>query len=333
MRTGAGEVNGVPADPTTARVLILGAIRGYQWSQVELFVKSLENTGFSGRCVLFTSCITPETITKLAAHGIETSGYRGVSNRSIIIGKLTLQSPQLTPITTNYRRGLKRLLVRSPALVGSRRLLRLNSALLPVTTARFLLYLDFLLRLPPAELPTYVILSDVRDVVFQRDPRHLEREAPTLTLSLEDESRRIGSCPFNSQWIQSGYGPGVLASLHDSPISCAGVTVGPTQQIIRYLQAMAREILAPALFPNIRHTVPDQGYHNYVAYSILSAQDTCFSPCGLGPVLTLGYVRNPTCDADGYLRNLDSTLPVIVHQYDRHAFLGPRIRKRLGLSQ
>ena len=71
------------------------------------------------------------------------------------------------------------------------------------------------------------LISDFRDVFFQRDPFiELLREPkpPDLILPLED--RRLGPDVFNSYAIKKCYGPTVLHQIYNHTVICSGVIIG-----------------------------------------------------------------------------------------------------------
>jgi len=181
---------------------------------------------------------------------------------------------------------------------------------------RFGLYLDYIrLRCSDADL---VLLSDIRDVLFQRDP--FDGVRPGLHLYLEPERVIIGSDPFNSRWIRNLYGRRTVAALADKIVSCSGTVLGSARDIKRYLSAMSHEIG--------RHSRPmgshDQGVHNYLLYTG-QLEPAEIHQNGISDVLTMGLERNIRTDTDGTVLNNDGSIPGIVHQYDRH----PELREAL----
>ena len=74
---------------------------------------------------------------------------------------------------------------------------------------------------------THVLLTDSRDVVLQEDPFH--RIGDHLMSGLEEKT--IGRCPVNAAWIRHLYGTAVSASMSRCRIACAGVTLGPINDV------------------------------------------------------------------------------------------------------
>lgn len=169
---------------------------------------------------------------------------------------------------------------------------------IPNVSYRFTLYLDFLLANREIVADSKIMLTDLRDVVFQSDPFAF-KYPPGLSCFLEDESKTIGSCPFNSPWVINTLGRDVHDNLADKLISCAGVTVGDYDAMIEYLRLMVSFISVQG--------ANDQGAHNGIVHLGLMPNITVYEN-EKGPVITVGNMRNPKFGSKA----------AIVHQYDRH---------------
>lgn len=257
--------------------LILGLAAGYHYGDVLPFLRSLESSGYRGRCVLFVSDTTRD-LDRMGGHGAEL---------------IPLERPE----------GLESL---------------------PYNALRYFLYLDFLRK---ADTPfAHILLTDVRDVVFQRDPFDFPW-SEGLNCALEDRRMTIGDCPHNSHWIRTHLGEAALDAVRGKPISCSGTTVGGYQAVVRYLEALTARLLPFA--GGERMAGYDQGVHNQLVHShepetpVLRGND--------GPVLTLGYVRGePATDDEGRVLNERGEAAVIVHQYDRKPELFQALRERFA---
>lgn len=164
---------------------------------------------------------------------------------------------------------------------------------------RFKLYRDFLKVNAKYEK---IILTDVRDVFFQYDP-FLYPYPRGLSVFLEDKSKSLATCPFNSAWIHDLWGQKVLDEIGHHPISCAGVTVGDYAGMMLYLKQMSRVLSATTA--NL-----DQGCHNGIIRMGWLDTVNIFDN-EHGPVLTMGYMDAPRTI------NVDGSRPAIIHQYDR----------------
>lgn len=311
------------SEAALSKVLILGTTRGYDWPQLEPFVRSLAVVGFRGDTVLFGARTTRQTITTLNSHGVTVLPYRELS---IAVGKRRNLRPEHVHLfslaRSRFCRGLSKW---KPSALTSRTLLRAMGSLYGIWSARYLLYLDYLLNLSTPRRPDLVILTDVRDVIFQRDPSLLANTHAGLVVSLEDQSTTLGSCQENSEWLLRTYGRAVLRSLRDQPISCAGVTFGSYAGVLDYLRAMVDQLLT---IPRDFHGA-DQAVHNFLLRSGSLSPFQEYAN-GQGPVLTLGTSSVYELSDHGDVLNADGSLPTIVHQYDRHPALARHIYAGIG---
>jgi hypothetical protein len=101
------------------------------------------------------------------------------------------------------------------------------------------------------------------------------------------------------------------------PIVCAGVTVGPGELVLRYLQVMADYLLR---LPH-QGVGLDQAVHNYVLHKGL-VPGARLIPNGSGMVSTLGIV--PEARVNELLSS------AVLHQYDRHPAVSARLLDSLG---
>ena len=168
-----------------------------------------------------------------------------------------------------------------------------------------------------------VLITDVRDVFFQRDP--FEPCVAGLEVYLEPSKHTIGREPFNTAMIRRLYGRRTLAALAGEVASCAGTVIGPRQQIVRYLYEMSHEIT--------RHRCPigayDQGVHNYLLRLGRLGHATMVRN-GTGRVLTMNGMTRFARAADGAIMNCDGSLPAVLHQYDRFPDLWRELSARFG---
>lgn len=193
---------------------------------------------------------------------------------------------------------------------------------LPWNALRFFIYRDHLRSLPA--LPDLVLLSDVRDVIFQRDPaRH--PWASGLTLTLEDRSMTVGQCPYMERWTCGHLGVAAWHAMAGQPISCSGTVVGDATAILRYLDAMCRALVPFTPAPSMAGY--DQGVHNHLLRT--GALPPACLVDNSGPILTLGYKPTPpSCNAEGEIMGDAGEPAVIVHQYDRMPGLFAEVRAR-----
>ena len=125
-------------------------------------------------------------------------------------------------------------------------------------SSRFFTYLDFLVR--HGTNYRHVMLTDLRDVVFQADPFAVALPADIV---FAQERCRLANCPVNRAWVVQGYGNAVADNMRDCLISCAGTTFGTVGGILRYLTAMTSELTSR---PVAIEGGIDQGVHNYIVH-------------------------------------------------------------------
>lgn len=201
-----------------------------------------------------------------------------------------------------------------------------NQAHVPYNAWRYFLYRDFLrdrLRETGAGCGR-VLLTDVRDVIFQADPFAFPWPAG-LNAVLEDRRMTIGDCPYMARWVRGHLGDAAFDLLRLKPISCSGTLAGDAPDVLAHLERLCSRLLPFTPAPGMAGY--DQGLHNLLLHleppGCLTFHDNA------GPVLTLGYVEGePTVDAAGNVLNAAGVPAVIVHQYDRKPGLFARIRAR-----
>jgi hypothetical protein len=186
---------------------------------------------------------------------------------------------------------------------------------IPLSLLRVSLYLEFLKE--RADNYQNVMLSDTRDVVFQKDPFAFDFRS-SLCFFMEPEPTLIKDNDWNSIWIIAAAGTKVYQSISGNPISCFGTTLGPMDKVIEYLQMIKRlSSKAKIMFWGI-----EQGMHNYIVHAKLIEGISCFSSED-GPVFTIGagYTGNLQQDSSGHFLNRKNEIIHAIHQYDRYAQL------------
>lgn len=195
---------------------------------------------------------------------------------------------------------------------------------LPVNALRYFLYLEVLRQQKQAV--SRILLTDVRDVVFQADPFSFSWPAG-LSLALEHGGRAVGDCPYTSRWVRQHLGEEALAALGRKPVSCSGTTVGSYAAVLDYIVKMIALLLP--FTPAAHMAGYDQGVHNQLLHSGALPDATVYDSGG--PILTLGWRKEPPAtDAAGDILNDAGVPAVIVHQYDRHPSLHKAVRERFA---
>ena len=300
--------------------LVMGLVKGYSFEQLRPFVASLRSTGYSGDICFFYSDLTKSTLRSLAKYDVELISFRMPSINAYIkrmqpyaILNHLYTSPLNTFNTINRLfPWLVTLLSRSNKVSKC----RLAANFLNVYCVRFPLYYTYLAR--NKDKYANVMITDVRDVIFQRDPFEFDIEED-LALFLEDGRTLIKNCPINSGWLKKGFGEPVLRQIGGNPISCSGVTFAKYDAMMLYLEQMVDQLLRLRFHG---HGI-DQGVHNYILYTDRLNGVRVFEN-GHGPVLTMGRTTDMPVvfDVNGFVVNDDGSVAHVLHQYDRHIDAG-----------
>ena len=184
-----------------------------------------------------------------------------------------------------------------------------------VHAKRYAIYLDYLkLR---AGHYDQVMMSDVRDVVFQANP-FAGIDSPKCHFYLEGAARTIGTDPTNARWVSGCFTAAEAAALAPHRISCSGITIGGTAEITAYLDRMVAKIGAMPLriYRTIGHGY-DQAIHNYLVY--LDPEIPGLVEENNGHIATKALEPREFYRLDDAARihGPDGRLYPICHQYDR----------------
>lgn len=258
--------------------LILGLLNYYSFYDVNKFILSLKKTSYHGDVVIFMG----NGISPLSRHFFKKHGIKALYFSNIDV------------------------------LPDNNEAKRLFGFVSPTThnNYRYYLYYDFL----KSNLDKYdkVLLTDVKDVLFQEDPFNFSLKKE-LCFVLEGKSKTIGDdVIYNGPWIRTIYGEQGLERVRTNYISCCGTVFGTTKAVLGYLENMLQEM---GKLKNASITL-DQGIHNYLLYT------GCFENYQLvsndeGFVLTVSNEQNYYIDTKGIIRKLDGTPYSVVHQFDR----------------
>ncbi|WP_405164464.1 hypothetical protein OG203_04925 [Nocardia sp. NBC_01499] len=175
---------------------------------------------------------------------------------------------------------------------------------------------------------TGVLLTDVRDVVFQDDPfLGLDQG---LFVGMESPQLTIASGVINRGWMRDAYGDAMLERLGDRQVSCSGVTLGDGVAIRRYVDLMLQEI---SYFPfsKMKSRSYDQVFHNKLLHCGEMGEVHLCQPLEsvIATVACLGPAQL-LLSPHGMLLNDDGRIPAIVHQYDRHPALVEAFHSRIS---
>ena len=168
-----------------------------------------------------------------------------------------------------------------------------------------------------------ILLTDVRDVVFQDDPFKYPAQAD---LEFFEEPATFSQCKCNGNWIQSVFGPEAFERLSDKWVICSGTTMGSRAGIVKYIDTMIEEtekVLGRGVpaFAGV-----DQPIHAYSIYDGLFDNFVTHKN-GEGPITTVHHQMILKVDRQGQLLNNDDSVTPIIHQWDRGDRVKPVLEK------
>ena len=168
-----------------------------------------------------------------------------------------------------------------------------------------------------------VLLTDVRDVLFQRPPF-----APQPTgLEVFVEGDRLGDHAFNMKYLRALAGDRMAEDLASAPAICVGTVMGPRREISRF----CRMVLMLAAIP--RSEIggafgADQAACNIAVHMGLVEAEVREN---YGRVATIGLTPGETLTfSNGEVVNPDGSVSAIIHQHDRHPHLAEAAHGRWG---
>ena len=316
------------AEPTClSRDLVLGLVHGYPAAMTLPFLDSLRAVAPHAQVILASSEISDATRHQLRALGCTLLPYRYHS--------VSLAGRKIRPGNTRWNFFHTRYAAWINALPGlsARTKLRLRARVvrhfLDPNTRRFV---EFFLALREI-LPTFdrVLLSDLRDVVFQRNPFELITGEGIL-YGLEDSAVTIGSHWANSLWVERVGGAALRDALAPHRVSCVGVVLASGAVMAEYLDHLVAALTQPGF--NLAHFHgADTGAHNIVVRRE-TLPNQRYADFTTGGILNMHGLK-PDCirwTADGLLGDATGRPIPIIHQYDRHPAVAARLFQRLALT-
>lgn len=297
-----------------SRNLVLSYVEDYSARDVAPFVETLRRSGYDGDVVFYTSNLKADCSPLFLKHRV----------REIPVVRFDLKGAYTFEGPFARAMGLERRPI-LPDITINRRLsttiARLNLGdtaagrfvaryLWHCLSARFVYFRSYLRR--HAEYDT-VLISDVRDVVFQTNPF----AAPSKTgLHVFEEYGGVplGEQQNNASWIRNLYGPETLAELAHYPIICAGVLLAERQVLLDVLDLLCREVVT-----RYRGWGTDQGALNYLVRKE-RLRNVAVHSFGHGSAMHVGIAPRSaiSTDVEGRVLTKDGTVCSIIHQYDRH---------------
>jgi hypothetical protein len=162
-----------------------------------------------------------------------------------------------------------------------------------------------------------VMVSDVRDVVFQRHPFDGITSSQCYFF-LEGTTQKIGEDPTNSRWVSGCTTVAQFEAVSSRRICCSGITIGGIGAMLGYLDRMASRIseIPFRIYRKIGHGY-DQGIHNLLVYLDPDIDGTVVENNRHIATMGLGPESLYMLDEKEVVRIAGGHVPAICHQYDR----------------
>jgi hypothetical protein len=274
--------------------LILGIAKGYAFKDLALFVGSLKQTDYDGDICLFVSDISTTDCNALRKYRIQTIPF-------------SLNYPYIKKVENFAKKYSKD-----------------DFKHLGLQSLRYVIYYLYLAE--QQSKYSNIMLADVRDVVFQKDPFDFEFEETSLSCFCENSKYSINSQEFNAHIVRRALGENVLREIGMNPIVCSGITLGPTQLIMSYLEKMIECMKG---IKTVSLNSSDQAIHNYLIYSKQLKNVKLFNN-EKGPVLHLRIVdaEEIRLDDKGFCINDNRDVFNVVHQYYQHPGLIKKFQEK-----
>lgn len=281
-----------PAPDSSDLDVVVGCISRYQFRSIAAWANSLESCGFRGRRVVIHLDVDARTVSELERRGYETY------NASILhsVPNSALKKPV------------------DPS---------------EISVNRFYYIWHFLSRWKAGlRPPRYLIATDVRDVIFQRNPSiWLEQNLDEKRFVVGCESIRFEDEPWGAKTFQDSYGPDIWRAHQRNLIYNAGIIAGQFHNMID----LCLQIYL--MSPGHRVHYSDQMALNVLLASRLYNEVTYFASLDESWACHVGSLANPDvlkkADAnlpyprpvfDGsVVRTIHGDVFTFVHQYDRVA--------------
>jgi len=288
----------------SARTLILGLATGMPEAQLRPFFLSLEKSGYRGDVCLLVKDLDRAALGFLRARRVNLVPFRNAYLRPKWIRCADAVAWFLKP--AQHQRYTEEAAV----------------AFLHPLGARFVSFRSYLGICCTAY--DHVMLADIRDVLFQRDP--FAFTIPDgLCVFMEDAGKTIATCHSNSEWMRLGFGKRAVRKLGGEKISCCGTVIGTTAAIGDYLERMGRILYAAKSRKSI-----DQAAHNWLIHRQPPPALHRFDNES-GPVLTMHHMdaKQIHLDESGRVVNRAGQVVNTLHQYDRHPELARKLLAKL----
>jgi hypothetical protein len=302
---------------------IITLATGYRYEQIQAFFVSARRAGLTARIYLIRSPKDAD---------VREAAIKDYPNTTIVkpfqmrFSPFTIRS---SPLSQAASYGLAQIM--RPLLKNAPTLFEKTADLMACTlhpmVSRYIFARDILKANPQI---SKVMLTDIRDVIFQRDP--FEDVHDKLHTGLED--KLMNKEPNNIRWVFAlTHDFATLQRLLERTIICAGVSLGPADVVRQYLDEFTRQCVAS--WHRIK-SIPayDQGLHNFVLSGGHTTIPVALEPLGSSLLMTVSneWEKYWTLDEQRGVLGQDGRPVAIVHQFDRKHRLIEYFEKQFSLK-
>jgi hypothetical protein len=200
---------------------------------------------------------------------------------------------------------------------------KVDARVYPVMCGRHFYYLEFLKDQGGVfGEDSTIMLTDSRDVIFQRDPDPL---SPAVDIQYALEDKLIREEKRNRRWIADLFGERLASELEQFPVSCAGTTMARKDTMLAYLKQMTDNLLSNRALV-CRRTCYDQGSHNQIVRKGGLPNPAFCDPCS-DNIATLASSSTLNVSIENSEIRINEEIPAVIHQWDRHPKLSEFISK------
>jgi hypothetical protein len=271
--------------------IVVGCITGYTWDKIKVWVNSLDQSGFKGQKIMLCYNIGYDVAEELTKR-----------DYTIIAFKRNDEEKRF-----EYKENFN------------------------IMLERFIHLWYFLNRIQDKQNYRYVIATDVRDVIFQKNPSEwLEKNLGDKTINVASESIRYKDEPWGKNNLTLSFGPLIYEANQNNLVYNAGTVSGKLDTMLDlFLNLYMSCGGAPQNVPG--GGGPDQAALNVLLNTVTYKNTTRFTKSEEGWAAQLGTTADPS-KLDSFKPFLDEPSPImkdglvctskgepfyLVHQYDR----------------
>lgn len=167
-------------------MMVLGAVTNYTYDQIEPWINSLKATGFKGTIALIAYYMRAADVKKLEEAGVTIFAFSKDEEGNLIY-----------PGSKDFN----------------------------IVVERFIHAWYFLGQIAESDRPEHVLLTDVRDVIFQTNPEK-DTYIDLDYIRVASENIKYKDEPWSRNNLEHAFGPLMSKVMDDAPIICAGVIEG-----------------------------------------------------------------------------------------------------------